>query len=65
MLDSPFGIQRSEIENLVLLIYVPHIPQFFISELKKEKKYVNMCKNKKYCKCYSLWFFSKKHEKCT
>ena len=38
MLDSPFGIQRLELENLILLIYVPHIPQFFISELKKREK---------------------------
>ena len=32
------------------LIYVPHIPQVFILELKKKKKYVKMGKNKIYSK---------------
>ena len=48
MLDSPFGIQRSEIESLVLLIYVPKVPDFlyiFGTKLKKrEKIYENVQK---------------------
>ena len=43
MLDSPFGIQRLELENLILLIYVPHIPQFFYLRIeKREKIYENV-----------------------
>ena len=41
MLDSPFGIQRLELENLVHLIYVPKVPhilQFFYLRIEKSEK---------------------------
>ena len=41
------------LENLVHLIYVPKVPDslyIFGTKLKKEKKYMKMCKNKKYSK---------------
>ena len=42
MLDSPFGIQRLQLENLILLIYGPHILQFFYLRIEKSEK---ICEN--------------------
>ena len=45
MLDSPFGIQRLELENLVHLIYVPKVPDFLYIFGTKLKNVPQICEN--------------------